>query len=374
MNKLCVFNYHITNENSDRLEVYIDGGIVDAESQEFYKTWYNDETSVSFKSFRNEILSSGKKNIRITLNSFGGQIGDAMAMHDFIKQLENEGYEVETLGMGMICSSATYPLSAAKNSKISPNSWYMIHNVSGYAYGDINEIEKSAKNLRKFNNDIRDFYVNLTGKSQEQIESWMNEEKWFTGKQAVENGFVKSLALEEKEEFKPINQKEWSFKNTHVLNAYNSFSSPKPNNINNKIDMNELVQKIVNAFKGNNLVVTENTPKPENLTVENLTKALNEATKDLKLEPSEEQIKHSVVNLFKDGLPENIKEVINLAISDSVKERMNEYITSEELSKINKEFNDLKVDVINSLGEAKPPKNIQEEEEKTYNHPGIKWG
>lgn len=366
MNKLCVFNYHITNENSDRLEVYIDGGIVDAESQEFYKTWYNDETSVSFKSFRNEILSSGKKNIRITLNSFGGQIGDAMAMHDFIKQLENEGYEIETLGMGMICSAATYPLSAAKNSKISPNSWYMIHNVSGYAYGDINEIEKSAKNLRKFNNDIRDFYVNLTGKSQEQIESWMNEEKWFTGKQAVENGFVKSLALEEKEEFKPINQKEWSFKNTHVLNAYNSFSSPKPNNINNKIDMNELVQKIVNAFKGNNLVVTENTPKPENLTVENLTKALNEATKDLKLEPSEEQIKHSVVNLFKDGLPENISKQLEEVVKNATKDLP----SNEKLEELEKEIEAIQENLVNSKGGV-PAK--QAENFSKYNHEGISF-
>mgnify|MGYP000296506688 FL=1 len=121
MNKLPIFNYKISNQGNEHLDIYIDGVIVDAETQEIYKEWFGDNTSVSFKSFRNEILESGIKNISITINSFGGQIGDAMAMHDFIKQLENDGYEVETIGMGMICSAATYPLSASKNSKISPN-------------------------------------------------------------------------------------------------------------------------------------------------------------------------------------------------------------------------------------------------------------
>ena len=118
MKKLPFFNYKISNQGNEHLDVYIDGVIVDAETQEIYKEWFGDNTSVSFKSFRNEILESGIKNISITINSFGGQIGDAMAMHDFIQQLENDGYNIETIGIGMVCSAATYILSASKNSKI----------------------------------------------------------------------------------------------------------------------------------------------------------------------------------------------------------------------------------------------------------------
>lgn len=61
MKKLPIFNYHITNQGGERLDVYIDGTIVDAESQEMMREWCGNETSVSFKSFRTDILNSGLK-------------------------------------------------------------------------------------------------------------------------------------------------------------------------------------------------------------------------------------------------------------------------------------------------------------------------
>ena len=69
MKKFPIFNYKISNQGGERLDVYIDGVIVDAETQEIYREWFNDQTSVSFKSFRTEIIDSGVKNISITINT-----------------------------------------------------------------------------------------------------------------------------------------------------------------------------------------------------------------------------------------------------------------------------------------------------------------
>lgn len=363
MKKLPIFNYNITNQG-ERLDVYIDGIIVDAETQEIYKNWFDDETSVSFKSFRTEILNSGLKNIRITINSFGGQIGDAMAMHDFIKQLENDGYEVETIGMGMICSAATYPLSASKNSKISPNSWYMIHNVSGFAWGDVNEIEKQAKSLRSFNDNIRDFYVNLTGKSKEQIEEWMDAETWFTGPQAVENGFVKSTTDQESE-LQPINKADWQFKNQNPMNVYNSFvNKPQQNqdkNLFTNIDMKNLAQLIgvavSNAFA--NFTVT---PKPaeggENsntdpVTNEDLSMVITNAISGINFE---EHITNAVNEHFKDGLPENILSQITNAVKPAEQSPFN-LLEDEGFQAMEKRVEKVENKILNGVGAAQPPKN-----------------
>lgn len=377
MKKIPIFNYKLTN-TGERLDVFIDGEILDAETQEIYKEWWGDETSVSFKSFRTEILNSGLKNIRITINSFGGQIGDAMAMHDFIKQLENEGYAIETIGMGMICSAATYPLSAAKNSKISPNSWYMIHNVSGFAWGDVNEVEKQAKNLRKFNDNIRDFYVNLTGKTVAQVEEWMNEETWFTGKQAVENGFV-AATTEEKEEFSPINTASWSFKNKNALAVFNSIASgskpPVADNIENlsQNDMNKLIEGIVNAFKSKNLVVTDD-KTPEALTVENLTSALNDAFKGVDLEPkapTDEQVNTALTNFFKNGLPENMISQITKAVNENV--TTEKFEESETWKTLKNDFDNLSEKVAKDAGQAKPGNNSNGNVTDEYEHDDIGW-
>ncbi|MDV2459893.1 hypothetical protein CMU99_16370 [Elizabethkingia anophelis] len=362
MKKIPIFNYKVSN-NGERLDVFIDGTIVDAETQEILQEWFNDQTSVSFKSFRSEILDSGLKNIRITINSFGGQIGDAMAMHDFIKQLENDGYAIETIGMGMICSAATYPLSAAKNSKISPNSWYMIHNVSGFAWGDVNEVEKQAKSLRNFNDNIRDFYSNLTGKSKEQVEEWMNAETWFTGSQAVENGFV-SKTTDQREEFKPINKADWSFKNQNPLNTYNSFvSGPTPQNedenLIQNIDMKKLVDAIMNAFKANNLVVTEDNKNPENLTSENLSNALNEAFKGIDLEPkapTNEQVEAAITKFFENGLPENFLTQITNAVKPAEATPIN-LKEDEDFKSFETRLGEVEEKILNGVGPSQAPKN-----------------
>lgn len=364
MKKLPIFNYHITNQGGERLDVYIDGTIVDAETQELYREWYNDQTSVSFKSFRSDVLNSELKNIRITINSFGGQIGDAMAIHDFIKQLENDGYDIETIGMGMICSAATYILSSSKNSKISPNSWYMIHNVSGYALGDVNEVEKMAKSLRSFNDNIRDFYVNLTGKSKEQIEEWMNAETWFTGPQAVENGFVKSTTDQETE-LQPINKADWQFKNKNPLNVYNSFVN-KPvkkedKNLFTNIDMKNLAQLIgvavSNAFA--NFTVT---PKPaeggENsnndpVTNEDLSTVITNAISGINFE---EHITNAVNEHFKNGLPENMVNQIKEAVTPAEQTPFN-LKEDEGFKAFEKRVEEVENKILNGVGASQPPKN-----------------
>lgn len=378
-NSPIFFNYKVQN-SGERLDVFIDGTIVDSETQEMWKNWFDDETSVSFKSFRTEILDSGLKNIRITINSFGGQIGDAMAMHDFIVHLENEGYAIETIGMGMVCSAATYILSSAKNSKISPNSYYMIHNVSGGIYGDVDEVEQYAKTLRNFNNNIRDYYMNLTGKTSDQIQEWMKAETWFIGTQAVENGFV-NASTDQKEEFKAVNSADFNFKNKNALAIFNSIANgPKNPSINidnlNENDMSKLSDAIVNAFKALNLVTNEKGEKPETLTVENLTNALNTALKDIDLEPkapTDEQVTTALTNFFKNGLPENMISQITNAVKEDV---TNENFTeTEDYKELDNRIGEIEKSVAKNLGQAKPNGNSSNGNvTDKFEHEDIGWG
>lgn len=367
------FNYSVTNQ-ANRLEVYIDGNIVDATTKAYHDEWYDDKPSTSFKSFRQQVLDSGMRNIRITINSMGGQVGDAMAIHDFIKNLENQGYEIETVGMGMVCSAATYILSSAKNSKISENSYYMIHNVSGGVWGNVNEIENYSKTLRQFNDDVRDYYVNLTGKTAEDITALMDAETWFNGKQAVENKFVKSLLIEEEKFENSISQRDWMFNNTTVLNAYNALVKVPENideNFNIK-DMNKFVEAIVNAFKTNKLVVTDSNASAEPLTLENLTGALNKAFEGIDLTPEvpAETVENAVNTFFTAGLPENILNQITKAIEPTpvnVAEDQAVVAMEERLGKIEES-------IANKAGGARPrgTTTTQNAEDK-FDVDGVGW-
>lgn len=236
---LTVFNYSIKNQSEDAIDIFIDGDIVDSPTKEILQKYFGDETSTSFKSFREQIPAN-TKTINLYVNSGGGHVGDALAMHDYMKDLESKGVTVNRYGRGIVASAATY-LVMGNNSNMSENSWFMIHNVSGFAYGDVNQVENQAKTMRKFNDRIVNFYADQTGLSRTVIGNMMNSETWLTAQEAKDKGFVN--AVTGKVEFtNQIKEELWPFKNMAVLNSYNSFTK-------NSTDMKkEIMDAITNGF------------------------------------------------------------------------------------------------------------------------------
>ncbi len=247
MNKsIDVFNFSFVNSADESVDVHIDGEIVDASTQQIMRDWWGDETSVSFKSFRDEITKSPAKTLNVYINSYGGHVGDAMAIHDLLVDLQNQGKTVNTKGRGIIASAATYILMAGNNSEMSKNSWFMIHNASGGVYGDVNIVENYARSLRKFNDATRDFYASATGIPKENITKMMNAETWMTAEEAKEKGFVKSVSGGVSFT-NTIPKENWHYSNRAVLNAYNS-SVTKPK-MSNAVFQNSLSAAQAESFE-----------------------------------------------------------------------------------------------------------------------------
>lgn len=241
-----IFNFQIVkNAANNKADIFIDGDIVDASTQEILKDWFGDETSVSYKSFRNQLLSCGVTDIDVYVNSYGGHVGDAMAMHDMINDLNSKGYNINTYGRGMVCSSATYIVMAGKNGgEVSQNTSWLIHNVSGGIWGNVNEVENYAKTMRKFNNMVVDFYANKTGKPKATISDWMDKETWLIGNEIAANGFV-SACTGVATVSNSINAEHWPYTNKAVLNTYNSYIK-KPD----IMDFQKLKNEILEGVKG----------------------------------------------------------------------------------------------------------------------------
>ncbi|MGE9312885.1 head maturation protease, ClpP-related [Niabella sp. CJ426] len=297
-----IFNY-VVNSDENEVNIYIDGDIVDASTQQFYKDWLGDDTTTSFKSFRDQVNKTDVQTYNVYINSGGGLVTDAMAIHDLLKNLQSKGKTVNTIGRGIIASAATYILMAGNNATMSKNSWLMIHNVSGAVWGDVNEVESYATTLRKFNDSSRDFYASATGLRKEDITKMMNAETWMTADEAKEKGFVKQIEGEVAFTNK-IPKEHWQFSNMAVLNAYNSAVQPPKEIIpqQNLEDMKkyfeELGEKIMNAIKG--------VKAPENNDHAALMQSIGEA----------------VSNSFKEGatgLEDSITKIVNEAVEEATK-------------------------------------------------------
>lgn len=293
MQKLTFLNYKITN-TKDVCDIYIDGIIVDASTEQIIRDWWNDETSTSFKTIRNQIDEKTVKTINVYINSQGGQVVEAMAIHDYLKQIAAKGVNVNTYGRGLVASAATYILMSGTSTTISENSWFMVHNVSGGIYGDVNDIENYAVTMRKFNDQITDFYSTHTGLPRDEIANYMNDETWFSGKDTVLKGFVKNLETGVTLS-NSISKENWLFKNTEVFQAYNSSTKNEINMDLKKIG-NDIKTAIIDHLKEIGVIKNETQNPLEGLDfkIENILKPIsdeidNKITKaitDLDLKPT----------------------------------------------------------------------------------------
>lgn len=371
--KLPVFNFSIQNSSSDAMDIFIDGSIVDATTQGILKDWFGDETSTSYKSFRDTVNKSEAGTFNIYINSGGGQLVEAMAIHDLILELQDKGKTVNTIGRGIIASAATYILMAGKSPSMSSNSWLMIHNVSGYVFGDVNEIESYANTMRKFNNAANDFYQNATGLSKTVIANYMNQESWFTASEAKDKGFIKQVAGETS--FKnSIQPDAWQFQNTAVLNAYNSFT-----HTNNSpfMDTTKITDAITNGFQNfmEKLGLKDKSADAQVQAAmktfsEGITNALKES-KETGVALTEDRVKE-IVNEITNG--KEAKEGLALEIKNSVTEAMKNVATKEDVTEglkntvdkvsFKKEMDELTTSLINKIGGSTDPEKGDEGKDK----------
>lgn len=331
-NKLTFFNYAIQNSTDDVCDIHIDGVIVDASTEQIIRDWWNDDTPTSFKSIRNQI-GSKVKTVNVYVNSGGGQVVEAMAIHDYMKTLQKNGVTVNTYGRGLIASAATYILMSSSNSNISKNSWFMVHNVSGGIYGDVNEIENYAVTMRKFNDQITDFYSSHTGLSNTVVKNMMNKETWFTGQEAKDKGFVKNVELEDAEFTNAIDPANWMFNNTEVVKAYNSFTQLNTNSMDIKKMVNDALKELGFGSKPTNELTADAVAEA----ISNALQPLNDIDKRVADAVNTALQNEQTIAQITNGLAK-ADALANLATKEEVKD----FATKQEVTELTNEIATLK--------------------------------
>jgi len=113
----------IRKEQSDRLrDVYLIGDID------------KDSARAAIERLR-EMANDSRRGIRIYINSAGGNVTDGLALHDAIRELVLDGYQISIVVQGMAYSMGSIVLQAASPGRrfAFPHSWIMIHEPAKWA-------------------------------------------------------------------------------------------------------------------------------------------------------------------------------------------------------------------------------------------------
>lgn len=146
---------------------------------------------VSAKGFLAELgaLPEGTP-VDLRLNSPGGSVFDAVAIHNAIKRHEGT---VTVWIDGIAASAASYIAMAGDEIVMPENAFLMIHDPAGLVMGTADDMRAMAEALDKVKGSLVSGYAAKSGRTPEEISTLMAAETWFDAADAVAQGLADRL-------------------------------------------------------------------------------------------------------------------------------------------------------------------------------------
>lgn len=173
--------YRVVARGSERAEIYLYGVIG--------QDWFGE--GVSAKQFADDLRKvKDVKTIDLRINSEGGDVFAGKAMYTL---LQDHKAKIIVHVDGLAASAASFVAMAGDEINVSEGAFIMIHNAWTIAMGGADDFRRTADLLETVNGTIREVYVARTKRRDEDVKAWMDAETWFTGKEAVQNGFADKM-------------------------------------------------------------------------------------------------------------------------------------------------------------------------------------
>ena len=155
---------------------------------------------IVLQDFLNDLETiSSCENITIHINSVGGDAYSSIAIHNRLRELSNAGANITCIVDGVAMSGGGLIMCAANTVKVNPSSIVMIHDCWSFVCDSMNSsaFHKMAGELDVIDNSQAEIYARKTGKTKEECRKMMDETTYFSGREAVDNGFADELLDDE---------------------------------------------------------------------------------------------------------------------------------------------------------------------------------
>lgn len=176
--------WQVKNEVNGNSEILLYGPIAGESS------WWRDE--VTPKNFAADLESLGGRDVTVRINSGGGDVFAAHAIHN---QLVAYKGRVTVVIDGLAASAATIIAVAGDRIIMPANALFMIHNpaigLSDYYGAD--ELLKAAEALNTIKGSIVAAYRKRCKASAEELAAMMDAETWMGAAECLEKGFVDEI-------------------------------------------------------------------------------------------------------------------------------------------------------------------------------------
>ncbi len=147
-----------------------------------------------------EMLLSPAKSLTVILNSPGGSLYGALALHDAIKAGGKSGRPTTIITMGLSASAACMVVLQAADHRLTyPNTRFMVHELA--RRGEINERQSETADIAREMKHLQEHILNLMSKRMGRPVSFLTalirrKSTWLAAEEALEAGLVDAITEE----------------------------------------------------------------------------------------------------------------------------------------------------------------------------------
>ena len=152
--------------------------------------WFSEANA---ESIRRELKDVQAEKIHVHINSGGGSAFDGVAICNMLKQHDAE---IIVHIDGWAASAASVIAMAGDKIIMPKNTMMMIHQASTYEFGNADDFEKTAKDLRKIDSALAASYTSRFVGSEEELKQLLKDETWLTADEAVALGLADEVVEE----------------------------------------------------------------------------------------------------------------------------------------------------------------------------------
>lgn len=153
-------------------------------------------SGVTLKSLMDQ-FNKDDKDVLIAINSYGGSVYEGAAIYNWIGQLNELGYNVDTRNIGICASIASVIFCAGRKRQAAPMSQLMIHHPLIDGGGNAKDLRASADELDAISSNLRTVYTAVASLDDATLSQMMDNETFMNAEQAMEYGFVTEITKNE---------------------------------------------------------------------------------------------------------------------------------------------------------------------------------
>lgn len=161
---------------------------------------FTEESALNFRSQMCEAMNSGQKIIPVVIDSYGGQVYSLMSM---IASINASPIPVATIvqGKAMSCGAILSTFGADGLRFIDKDATLMIHDVSSFAFGKIEELKADAREAERLNKKVYQMMARNCGKPEDYFTKIIHDKghaDWFLdADEAIEHGICQHKRIPE---------------------------------------------------------------------------------------------------------------------------------------------------------------------------------